>query len=258
MITIPLQPFYVWLMVLLRTGFILGFFPLLGERFMPVKVRILLAMMLAIVIAPVAPVTAAQFPTSGSGMVMLVINEMLLGLGVGLIGRLMFAIIQFSGQIAGEQMGFGLINAIDPTGSHQISVVAELQYILSILIFLTADLHHLVLAVISQSYEILPPGGVTIGGDVVELMMRMGSTLFSLAVQLAMPIIVVIFAINVGLGMVARAVPQINVFMESFPLRIIAGLSVMMMTLGFSVLVWEQMFNDMSDTWVTLIEMMAS
>lgn len=245
MITLPLEPFYVWCMVFLRTILVLSFFPLFGDQFIPLRVRLILAVMISFALSPVAPLTAAMFPGTMRGLIPLVLTETLLAAGMGLIGRIMFAIVQFSGQLAGEQMGFGIINAIDPTGSHQISIVAEMLYVLSILVFMTADLHHAFLSALAKSFATLPPGGATMNAGVSQFMLDLGRTLFDLALRFAMPIVVVIFAINVALGMIARGVPQINVFMESFPLRIIAGVAVLMASLSYTVSLWENLFGGL-------------
>jgi flagellar biosynthetic protein FliR len=245
MITLSLQPIYAWLLIFLRVGLVLSFFPVLGERFVPVRVRIVLAGMIALALAPVSPVDGAMFPGSGAGLVALVAHEALLAFAVALLGRIMFAIVQFSGQIAGEQMGFGLVNALDPTGAQQVSVVAELQYVCALMLFFVSGMHIPLLTLVAWSFREVPPGAALAGADAVGLMMRMGAVMFTLSVGFAMPVIAVIFAINIGLGMVGRAVPQINVFMESFPLRIIAGLVILMTTLGITAGLWEGMFDDM-------------
>jgi flagellar biosynthetic protein FliR len=256
MIKLPLEPFYVWLMVFLRVAFIIYFFPIFGEDFAPMRVRFLLAVTIAVAVSPVVPVTAAMFPTTTRGLIQLVLTEALLGFGIGLIGKMLFAIIQYSGQLAGEQMGFGIVNAIDPTGSHQVSVVSEMLYVLSILVFLTADLHHVFLAAMVDSYKILPPGGATLNAGVCGYLMSLGSLIFEFSLRFAMPVIVIIFTINVSLGMIARGVPQINVFMESFPLRIIAGIAVLMTSLGFTVSLWENMFGHLDGMMAQLIRLM--
>ena len=206
---------------------------------------------------PVVPVSAAQWPETIGGMIMLVLSEGVFGFALGFVGRLLFAIVQFAGQLAGEQMGFGLINAIDPS-SHQISVVAEMQYMMAVLIFLLAGVHHVFILAIARSFEVLPPGGAGLSGGVTDIMMTLGSQLFSLSLQFAMPVIIIIFAINIALGMIARAVPQINVFMESFPLRIIGGMAVLIMTLGFTVEMWERMFEGLDTTLAGLIKAFAA
>lgn len=256
MITIPLAPFYVWCMVFMRTISVLSFFPLFGDQFIRFRIRLILAIMIAAALSPVVPVTAAMFPATLRGLVQMGLTEALFGFGVGLIGRILFAVVQFSGQLAGEQMGFGIINAIDPTGSHQISVVAEMLYVLSILIFMTADLHHSFLSVLARSFQVLPPGGATINAGVTDFMMNMGKTLFDFSLRFAMPVILIIFVINVSLGMIARGVPQINVFMESFPLRIIAGMAVLMVSLGFTVSLWQNLFGDLEGMMGELLRLM--
>lgn len=256
MISIPLDPVLVWLMVFLRTGLILAFFPLFGEGFVPLRIRVILGAVVAFALTPVVPITAAQFPDTTGGMVMMGASEALLGISVGLVGRGLFSVIQFAGQIGGEQMGFGLVNAIDPTGSHQISVVAEMEYLLGIMVFLTADMHHAFLGVMAASFEILEPGQAVFTGGVAEFFLDLGRVIFSLAVQFAMPVIVVIFVINVAMAMMGRAVPQINVFLESFPLRIIGGIVVTSLSLGLLVRLWLNMFGSMDSMLATLLRAM--
>lgn len=238
-------PVLVWLMVFLRTGFLMAFFPLFGDDFVPLRIRIVLAAVLAFVLAPVVPLSPDKFPVTTLAMLAMVASEALLGFSVGLVGRGLFAIVQFSGQIGGEQMGFGIVNSIDPTGSHQIAVVAEMQYLLSVLLFVAAGLHHVFLSVMAQSFNVLEPGQAIMSGEVAHFFVQFGRTLFSLTVQFAMPVILVIFVINLAMAMIGRAVPQVNVFIESFPLRIIGGLFVLMCTLGLLARLWLQMFGTM-------------
>lgn len=254
--TIPLAPFFVWIMVFMRVALVFAMFPLISERFVPVRIRILIAAMISLAITPVAPFDASLFPLTGGGMARLVACEALLAFSVGFIGRAMFAIIQFAGQIAGQQMGFGLINSIDPTGSNQVSVIAEMQYVLAVLIFFLADLHHIFLSVAIGSFEVLPPGAARLTPELSGHMMELGRMLFSLALQFAMPVIAVIVALDVALGLIARAVPQLNVLFESFPIRIIGGLSITMLSLGFTVTMWEHMFDNMQHMIIDVIGLM--
>jgi flagellar biosynthetic protein FliR len=240
----------------MRAGLILGFFPVIGERFVPVRVRIVLSGVIALALMPVVNVGASSFPQSGAATMALIGQEALLAFGIALIGRIMFATMQFAGQIAGEQMGFGLVNAIDPTGSSQISVVAELQYLMAILLFFAMNLHHPILRLIAWSFEVLPPGTAVATASASALMLDLGGVMFSLAVGFAMPIIVVVFAINLGLGMIGRAVPQINVFMESFPLRIIAGVAVTMLIIGTLGELWIEMCGEMERSMGHLVRLM--
>lgn len=258
MISIPLAPILAWLMVFLRVGLILALFPLLGDAFVPVRVRIILAGVVSLALAPVSHVSGGMFPATGGGVVAMVAQEGILAFGVALIGHMMFGIIQYSGQLAGEQMGFGMINAIDPTGSHQVSVVAELQYVLAILLFFATGLHQPVFRLIAWSFSAVPPGGGTLTLRASTMMVDLAGTMFGLALGFAMPVIAIVFSINIGLAMVARAVPQINIFMESFPLRIVAGLSVTMLGLGAMTSLWTNMFEEMERAMARFVAMLGS
>jgi flagellar biosynthetic protein FliR len=243
--TIPLEPVLVWIMVFLRTGFLLAFFPLFGDGFVPLRIRVVLAAVLALVLAPVVPVAASAFPSSTPAMIAMAGSEALLGMCVGFVGRGLFAVVQFAGQIGGEQMGFGIVNSIDPGGMHQIAVVAEMQYLLSILVFLTAGLHHIFIAGLAASFDVLEPGQAVLTAGAANFFVDFGRTIFALTLQFAMPVILVVFIVNLAMAMIGRAVPQINVFLESFPLKIIAGTFVLIATLGLMVQLWLTMFGSM-------------
>jgi flagellar biosynthetic protein FliR len=100
----------------------------------------------------------------------------------------------------GEQMGYGIVNAIDPTGSHQVSIIAEMLYVLALLLFLASGLHHTLLAVLERSYHVLPPGGEAVTPGLAKYMMGLGTILFDFSLRFAMPVIVIVFTINVALG----------------------------------------------------------
>ena len=257
MISIPLEPFYVWMMVFLRVGFVLFFFPVFGERFVPVRIRLVLAMVIAVALVPVSGLSVSDMPTSSSGLAIMVVSEALLGFSIGFVGRILFAIMQYAGQVAGEQMGFGMVNTLDPTGSHQISVIAELLYILSVLIFLATDMHHVFLRAIAHSWQQLPPGGAAFSAGLTGYMMQLGAVMFDFAVRLAMPVILLVFAVYISLGMIAKAVPQFNVFLESFPLRIMAGMAVLMVSLGFTMTVWGNLCGRMDHMILRVLEIFA-
>lgn len=244
MIQIPLGPFLAWALVFLRVSMVLTFFPILGDRYLPVRIRIMVCAALALVLTPMVPVSGADFPTSGMGIALLALTEGMLAMGLAFIGKVLFAVIQTSGQLIGQEIGYGVVNAIDPS-SHQVTAVAEMQYLLAVMIFFAADLHHVVIEALAMSFTVLKPGAAVMSAGAVDLVVRLGGTMYALAVGFAMPVIVINFALNVALGMISRAVPQLNVFVESFPLRIVAGLSLMMLSLGFTVALWQEMFGEM-------------
>lgn len=248
MISIPIDPALVWLLVFLRVGLIITFFPLFGEDFVPIRVRILLSMLVAFVLTPVVPFHADLFPKTVFGMGAMVASEAMLAFGIGLTGKALFGVIQFAGQVGGEQMGFGTVNSVDPTSQIQVAVVAEMQYLLALMVFLTAGMHHMMLSVMAESFAILRPGSAVLTAGVGEYFLHLGAAVFSLSLKFAMPVILIVFIINIALAMIGRAAPQLNVFLESFPLRILGGMAVLMGGLPLMVRLWMQMFEGMQSS----------
>jgi len=219
MLQIPIQPILVFLLVLIRVLFFFFFMPVFGEVFTPIRVRILLSATVAFVLTPLLSTSAAiSFPQSIGQFLFIMAPEALLGMAFGLVGSILFGTVQFAGQIMGEEIGFGMAAVVDPaqTGG-QIPIVAEVLYITALILFFAVDAHHFFLRALAQSFEQAPPGALGYSQNVALFLSQKASRMFFLAVQMSLPIIVVIFLTNMAMGMVAKAVPQINVFLESFP-----------------------------------------
>lgn len=257
MITIPLEPFYVWALIFIRVTFVLAFFPILGDAYLPVRVRMLMGMAVAAVMAPVAHFGPEAFPANPGAFIMCMVSEAGVGLALGTIGRIMFAIVQFAGQLAGEQMGFGMVNAIDPGEQSEVSVVAEIQYLSAIILFYALDMHHVLFMALARSYELLGPGEAVMTQGASLFMVKLGTMVYALSVRFAMPVLTTIFAIHVSLGLVNKAVPQINVLFEGFPVKIFSGLSVTAATLGFLATQWHWMFDRMEGLMLSVMKLMA-
>ncbi|NUP88735.1 MAG: flagellar biosynthetic protein FliR [Candidatus Sumerlaeia bacterium] len=218
--------------ILIRVSLIVTFLPVLGEDFAPVRVRALLALALTACLIPVVPVHAGALPETTGELAVLMIPEFILGLLLGLTARLVFAAVQFAGQLAGEQIGFGIASIFDPVNNAQISIVAQLYYLFSILIFFAIDGHHLLLGALVQSFEIVPLFSVNLPGSLLGFFGREVAHMFTLAVIIAAPIMAAMLLSNLALGLVSKAVPQINIFIESFPIHILLGLTILGLTFG--------------------------
>ncbi|MBN1478013.1 flagellar biosynthetic protein FliR [Candidatus Sumerlaeota bacterium] len=215
-----------------RVTLIFAFMPLLGEAFMPVRVRILLCLGITACLLPTVSVDITTLPTTLGGFTLVLIPEFLLAMTLGLTAKLVFAAVQFAGQAAGEQIGFGIANVIDPTNSSQISITAQAYFLFSLLLFLALDGHHILLGALVASFEVAPLFSVSLGPEIFQFINDEVAHMFALAVMIAAPILVAMLLVNMALGLIAKAVPQINIFIESFPIRIALGLLIMALTFG--------------------------
>jgi len=150
----------------------------------------------------------------------------------GLVARLVYAAFQFAGQIIGEQIGFGMAQMMDPSQTGQLPVLAQLMYLFGLLLLFTTNGHYVFFSALAHSFDQAPPGFIGYSTGLHDFFTARAANMFLYAVQLSLPIVAVVFVTNAAMAMVAKAVPQINVFMESFPIRIFTGFLLLMAILG--------------------------
>ena len=233
MFTLPIEPLLIFIVVLVRVLFFFGFMPVWGEVFLPLRFRMLFSTAVAFVFTPLLIQThLMHVPQTFSGLLVLILPEALLGMAFGLVARLVYATFQFAGQIIGEQIGFGMAQMLDPSQTGQLPVLAQLMYLFGLLLFFSSNGHYVFFTALAHSFEQAPPGFVGYSIGLNDFFNARAADMFLCAVQLSMPIVAVVFVTNAALAMVAKAVPQINVFMESFPVRIFVGFLLLMSILG--------------------------
>lgn len=211
-------------LVLLRVGALIGTMPLFGDQVVPVRVKAGLSLVIAILLFPTVSSSLPTVSTDFMSMLFRMISETLIGAALGFAARLIFAAAQLAGEMIGFQVGFSVANVIDPVSSTSVSLVGQFLYLFAMLIFVITNSHHIFFAAIADSFRLVPLLSFHVSGDFMMLLMNLCRDMFVLAVKLSIPVIAVILFTNVGLGIVARTVPQINVFIVGFPLQITVGL----------------------------------
>jgi len=161
------------------------------------------------------------------------LGEILVGLVMGFIVGLVFAALQLAGYLMGFQMGFAVANVLDPMGRDQASVLGEFIFLFGLLSFLNIDGHHILLKGMVDSYDIIPIGGLHAGGGAMEMMATMFQTYFSTALKVALPVLGIVLMLDISLGIVARTVPQMNVFFVGLPLKTLVGIFVLYLSFTF-------------------------
>ncbi|MDX9746218.1 MAG: flagellar biosynthetic protein FliR [Syntrophales bacterium] len=211
-------------LVLLRVGALIGTMPLFGEQIVPLRVKAGLTFVVALLLFPAVSPFLPAVPVDFMPLLFRMISEILVGVALGFAARLIFAGIQVAGELIGFKIGFSVANVIDPVSSVSVSLIGQVLYLFALLIFLTTNSHHIFFAAMADSFRILPVLSFHVSGDFMALMMSLARDMFVLAVKLCIPVVSVILFTNIGLGIVARTVPQINVFIVGFPLQISVGL----------------------------------
>ena len=233
-----------FLFVLFRVGAMIIFVPILGSRQIPGAVKIGLMLFLSIAIFPLVQDRPIPEPKGLFDLSKFLMVDLTIGLGIAYISRLIFAAVQVAGTVVDFQMGFGVVNVIDPQTDTQVSVTAQLQNILAIFIFLAIDAHHYIFQAIVDSFFVINPFEINFASVTPEYVLHLFSATFTTAVKISAPIMAILFFLSVGLGLVARTVPQMNVFIVGFPLQIGIGLLMVGLSISlFSILVQNEMHD---------------
>lgn len=221
----------LFVLVFARVGTLVMLMPGIGERFILSRGRLSLAFFVALVILPMARGTIT-IPQDPAGLGGLLISEIMVGLVIGASVRLLMGALQTAGFIIAQTLGLGFAITVDPTGGLQNPSLANFLSMLGITLILATDLHHLALAAIHESYRLLPPGGFPEIGDVMMLAVKAMTQGFALAVQISAPFIVFGLLFNLGLGVLARLMPQLQVFFLAIPASILGGMLVLLAAVG--------------------------
>ncbi len=235
-----LPQFQTFLVLLFRMVGVLAALPILGGRAVPPAVKLALALALSLVLTPI--LRFGPIPTDpvlmGAGAAL----EFLLGFVLGLVVRLLFSAFELAGELIGTQMGFSVLHLFDPLSSHQVPVIGQLHVLLASLVFLSMNAHMLLVQAIASSYEVLPPMGIGLSTELADAVLRLAQHMFLTALKIAAPVLAMIMLVNLAMAVLGRAIPQINVFIMSFPLTIACGLAVIGLSLPLTVSLYQEEF----------------
>jgi flagellar biosynthetic protein FliR len=209
----------------------LSFDPLLGNRAVPMRVRVALAMVLAMAVTPILPTDTPVRLASGDG-VLILLQQIAIGAALGFSLRIVFSAIEFAGQLMGLQMGLSFATLFDPVNGAQTQVVAQLLTLTTVLILFAFNGHHLVITALVQSFQEIPIGSTFSAGG-FAMLAHWGGTLFAVGLHISLPVTAALLATNLTIGMMSRASPQLNIFAIGFPLTLGVGFMVLYLALAF-------------------------
>ena len=219
-----------WLMGFLRVSAMLSVFPVFSATNFPVQLRLALGALLAALICPVLPpvLTPAQ---DMWGLVGSMAVEVGIGLTLGFASRMIFFALDLAAAIISTEIGLQLPSSLNPMSGAQTNSAGSILYYLASMLWLSLDMHHWMLVGLQRTYSYLPVGGAHLSGALMTDMISRTSETFLIALQLSAPIMAVSFIISLVFAVLGRAVPQMNVFHESFVFRILIGLSIFGLTM---------------------------
>jgi flagellar biosynthetic protein FliR len=251
MITLTSAEMNTWIAALLwpltRILGLIAASPLFGNVSVPVSVKVGLGVMLATIMAPAIPALPAADPMSMAGLLILV-REMLIGLGMGFAMRIVFAAVEMAGEVSSLTMGLGFATFFDPMTSGRSSAVSQFLALIATMAFLATNAHLALLSALAESFVTMPVSATPMSAGAPLELARWGGRIFSAGLQLSLPIVGALLITNVALGILTRAAPQLNIFGIGFPVTLGVGLLVLSVALPYLGTPIENLFNQGIET----------
>lgn len=219
-------------LIFARMGALLLMIPGIGEAYVPPRIRLSLALVISIALAPVVVGTLPPLPGSMGGVAGWVIREVATGLMIGALLRMMLSALATAGEVVSMQITLGFAQTANPLQPQPGSTLAAFLTLLGVTLIFATDTHHLFIAGLAGSYEVIPPAAPLLLGDFTALAVKTVGDSFLLGVQLAAPVLVFALIFNLAAGLVGRVMPQFQIFFATAPLSVILGLSVFALSIG--------------------------
>lgn len=229
----------VWVMILARLSGLFLFSPFLGASFIPMNVKIIFIVVLSWLLMPYSS-TVIYLSTPPGAIIWMLFVNFTLGMAIGLFASIFFDAVQLAGQIYGYQIGFAVANVLNPQSDQQIPILGQLMYLIAAYLFVSMQGPGILINSISSSLSMIPVNTMYLGTSFVPTFWTEVGTIFSVGIQIGFPIIAFMIMVTILLGILAKVMPQMNIFMVGLPLNVLVGL------LMFAVLIpiWFTVFGS--------------
>ncbi len=242
--TVIVDELFVFLLAFTRIGAALMVLPGFGAATVSPRIRLLLSLMITAVVLPTVTPSLPAMPDSGLALAALLAGEVVVGLFIGYIARLLLTALEVAGTIIAFSSSLANASIFNPAAAEQSTIIATFLLLTAMLLIFVTDLHHLMLMAIVGSYDVFQPGAGLPVGDMAEVIARLVARSFVLGVELAAPFIVVAMVFQFSMGLIARLMPQLMIFFIAIPVQIMLGFVVLSITLSAILMVWLGTYQD--------------
>jgi len=247
----------VFILVLARVGGIFTLVPIFGAAQVPVQIRAAAAVALALVFVPLcAQAGAPPLAADVLAMTFLIVKETLVGLVIGFAAMLVFAAIQIAGDFIDVQSGLSFAQVVDPMYGSQTAIAGRFHHLLAGMLFFVTNAHHVMLLGLADSFRIVPIGMLSMNPAVSGGVLDLFAGLFAMAIKIASPVVAAVFLADVAMAILARAVPQMNILIVGFPLKLGVGLVGLVIALPVAAALSSDALGDIGPHAVGLLRIL--
>ena len=253
---LELQELFTFLILLLIASLRVGAFlisaPFFGGRMVPLQIRIVFSFCLGFWI-----LGTLQFPDQntllGPKLVLIVLQELFIGLTVGLVLNICFAAVRLAGEKIAATSGLAFASQVDPTGGGQSPVISQIFMIFLIVVFFSVNGHLIVLGLIYKSFEFYPLGQFTSYGDLISAGLSASDILFKSAAIIVLPVVIVLLFVNIAIGFITKSAPQLNLFSFGFPMTLIGAFLILFYSVDAIAFAFKDLIQEILDLVVSLL-----
>ena len=235
----------VFLLIFVSVSGIFTTAPVFGARNVPTIIKAGMSLVFAVVLLPILSQQVITIPGSFFLYILLVIKEYSVGLIIGFATSLLFSAVQMAGHLIDTQIGYSMVNVLDPLSGQQVPLVGNFKYILALMVFLATNGHYMLISGLMSSFQIVPLTQIAFHATLPMLLINMIINFYIIAFKISLPVVGTILLMDVGLGILARTMPQMNIFIVGMPAKIFIGLFILSISMPFFVFLIEVLFNGM-------------
>ncbi|MBO5468407.1 MAG: flagellar biosynthetic protein FliR [Lachnospiraceae bacterium] len=240
-----IQQLEYFLAIFVRVMGAMAFAPIFGNRTVTRRVRIFIGVGCALAVFHVNPYVPLGYSTFLEYTVLL-LKELTVGLTMGFMSNVTLSIIGAAGQFIDREIGFSMVSEFDQSMNTEVTITAEFYNMLVMLIMLCSNMHYFILTALSDSFQLIPLGNVSIDtGTLYDTMVKYMADYFIISIRIALPVMISIMLLNVVLGVLAKTAPQMNMFVIGMQLKIFVGFAVLFVTIGFLPTVTDYIYKEM-------------
>jgi flagellar biosynthesis protein FliR len=217
--------------------------PIFGNRAVPFRIKLGLAVLITVIVAPTLDPMPTMDPGSPAGLLILM-QQIVIGISMGLAMRIAFVAVEMAGHLIGLQMGLGFATVFDPAHSAQVPVVAQFLGIFSVLVFFAINGHLMIVSALVDSFHVLPVGIPSLLPDAWKTLASWGAEIFRDGLLLSLPVVATLLITNIAIGIMTRAAPQLNIFAVGFPLTLMAGFALLYFTIPLLIPLLERVLSS--------------
>jgi len=231
---------FIFILIFTRIGTAISLMPGIGDSFVPPNVRLLFAVALSFILTPVlTPNFASALNVGGLHFVIMIINEAVIGIFIGTVMKIMISALNVAGATSSAQSGLSNSTIFDPTSGTQNSILSAVYSLVGVSLIMVADVHHFLISAAIYSYHMFPVNqGLPDVQSMTETVANAVNLAFTVGVQVALPFVVIITLMHIGMGFLGRLMPQMQIYFVSIPIQIAVTLILLMISLSYSLIYW--------------------